>query len=323
MDRTERFYRIDRLLQARRAVPMAALIAELGVSRATIKRDLEYMKDRLSAPIVWDRSQRGYAFDHSLPGASRYSLPGLWFNAQEIFALLTMHRLRSNLGGGLLAPHIRPLLARLNALLGSRNQSAAEVQRRIRILHMVARAPRSEHFAAVASATLQRKRLRLRYHARSSDTQTDRVVSPQRLVHYRDNWYLDAWCHLRRDLRSFAVDAITSVEVLERPARPVAERRLDEVLAGGYGIFSGQRVTWARLRFSPEQARWVQAEQWHPRQVGRYAADGSYMLEIPYSQDTELIRDILKYGPDVEVVAPASLRARVHQRLAAALAAYC
>ncbi|MGB5443832.1 MAG: HTH domain-containing protein, partial [Gammaproteobacteria bacterium] len=69
MDRTERFYKIDQLLNERRSVPMETLIEELGISRATVKRDIEYMRDRLSAPISWDRSLRGYCFDKSLPGA--------------------------------------------------------------------------------------------------------------------------------------------------------------------------------------------------------------------------------------------------------------
>ena len=80
MERTERFYKIDQLLNDRRAVPMDVLIEDLGISRATVKRDIEYMRDRLAAPITWDRSLRGYRFDRSMPGAEKYSLPGLWFN---------------------------------------------------------------------------------------------------------------------------------------------------------------------------------------------------------------------------------------------------
>jgi predicted DNA-binding transcriptional regulator YafY len=322
VDRTERFYKIDQLLNDLRAVPMVKLIEALGASRATVKRDIEYMRDRLNAPIVWDRTLRGYCFDCSQPGAEKYNLPGLWFNAQEIFALLTMHRLLSNLGSGLLTPHIEPLLARLNALLGSRDDSAEEIRRRIRILHMAARTERPEHFEAIASATIRRQRLKIAYHARSSDAVTDREVSPQRLVHYRDNWYLDGWCHLRKGLRSFSVDAIKTAEILDRQARPVAEKTLREVLESSYGIFSGKADKRARLRFTPAQARWVAAERWHPQQVTQFEKDGSYLIEIPYRDDGELIMDILRYGPDVEVLGPPALRRKVHQRLLDAAARY-
>ena len=248
--------------------------------------------------------------------------PGLWFNSQEIFALLTMHQLLSNLGNGLITPHIKPLLARLNALLGSQDDPAEEIIKRIRILHMAARTGRPEHFEAVASATIKRQRLSIIYRARYNDEETVREVSPQRLVYYRDNWYLDGWCHLRKGLRSFSMDRISKAEMLAPKARSVAEKTLNEVLASSYGIFSGKADKRAVLRFTPKQARWVASEQWHPQQVSQFDKDGSYLLEIPYSNDGELIMDILKYGPDVEVVSPAELRKSVKRRLAAALARY-
>ena len=322
MDRTERFYKIDQLLNDRRTVSMELLMEQLGISKATVKRDLEYMRDRLNAPISWDRSLRGYRFDQSMPNASKYGLPGLWFNSQEIFALLTMHQLLSNLGNGLITPHIKPLLSRLNALLGSQDDSADEIRKRIRILHMAARTERPEHFEAVANATIKRKRLTLGYRARYNDEASEREISPQRLVYYRDNWYLDGWCHLRKGLRSFSLDRINQVEILTEKARPVAEKTLNEVLASSYGIFSGTADKCAVLRFTPKQARWVASERWHPDQVSQFERDGSYLLEIPYSNDGELIMDILKYGPDVEVVSPKPLRRKVKQRLADAVARY-
>jgi predicted DNA-binding transcriptional regulator YafY len=322
MDRTERFYKIDQLLNERRCVPMDTLIAALGTSKATVKRDLEYLKDRLHAPIIWDRALRGYRFDASDPRSSSYKLPGLWFSAAEIHALLTLQQLLENLGDGLLKPHIRPLLGRLEALLESRDTTADEVRRRIRILHMGSRTTQPAHFEAVASATLRRRRLRIRYQARSSGAESWREVSPQRLVHYRDNWYLDAWCHMRNALRVFAVDAIGVAEMLERTAKAVSARRLDAELAGGYGIFAGKELTWARLRFTPSRARWVSVEQWHPQQRGRFDTDGSYVLELPYSAEQELLMDILRHGPEVEVLSPRGLRLRVREQLAAAAARY-
>ena len=151
---------------------------------------------------------------------------------------------------------------------------------------------------------------------------TERVVSPQRLVCYRGSWYLDAWCHLRDDLRSFALDGIREAVVLEMPAKEVSERRLDETLAEGYGIFSGRAKQQAKLRFTPERARWVAAEQWHPKQRATMQDDGAYVLEFPYADDRELIGDILRHGRHVEVLAPKELRARVREEIAAAAKRY-
>lgn len=275
MSAMERIYRIDQLLASRKAVPRAELQEKLGVSWATLKRDLAYMKDRLHAPIVFDRDLGDYRFER---GGQRigpqYELPGLWFSAEEIHALLTMQHLLANLDtGGLLGPHIQPLLARLSGLLGSADNPGEEVKKRIRIETVGARRFHLSHFQVVGSALLRRKRMLIRYHARGTDQETEREISPQRRIYCRDNWYLDAWCHLREDLRAFSLDAIRAADILEEKAKEVSEKRLDQVLGSGYGIFSGDNVTWATLRFTPERAKWVAAEVRSSEGTGYPATD--------------------------------------------------
>jgi predicted DNA-binding transcriptional regulator YafY len=319
MDRTERFYRIQQLLHQNRTVAVDRFLRELEVSLATFKRDLEYMRSRLNIPILWDRETGGYRFDKT-DGARE--LPGLWFSDAEIYALLTMQRLLENLEPGLLGPHVAPLLGRLKTAIGSANHSEQEIQTRIRILHLAKRAMPLKHFQLAARALLERRRLRIAYYSRARDEETQRDISPQRLVHYRENWYLDAWCHLRQDIRSFSVDAIREAKMLDEKAREVGEAELNEVLASGYGIFSGRDVAWAKLRFTLERARWVATEQWHPRQRARFDEDGSYVLELPYSDHRELVMDILRHGSEVEVLAPEDLRERVREALRTALQRY-
>ncbi|MCC5974012.1 MAG: WYL domain-containing protein, partial [Rubellimicrobium sp.] len=166
-------------------------------------------------------------------------------------------------------------------------------------------------FRTVASALGSRLRLAMHYCSRSRDEATERTVSPQRLVFYRDNWYLDAWCHLRDDARIFALDRIRGTEVTPEPAIDLDEDGLDTRLEDSYGIFHGEAQATALLRFSARMSRWVSEATWRPEQQGRWAGAGDYELEVPYSDPTELIRDILSYGPDVEVVHPAELREQV------------
>ena len=324
MDRTERFYTIDRLLRSRRQVSLRQLMEELEVSRATVRRDLEYMRDRMAAPIVWDAALRGYCYRLEATGDDdRYALPGLWFNASEVYALLTMDHLLSSLQPGLLEPHIEPLRERIRRLLGSGEHPTQEVEKRIRILYMASRQMDTRVFASIANALLARRRLFIVHLNRRSNLHTERVVSPQRLAHYRDNWYLDCWCHLRKGLRSFAVDAIESADLKEdQPAKEVSDSRLEMVLGAGYGIFAGDKTHQAVLRFTPEAARWVASEKWHSQQESTVEPDGSYRLSVPYAKETELVMDILRHGSDVEVLSPTSLRQTVRQRLAATLKQY-
>lgn len=321
MERLERFYKIDQLLKERRVVPFRALQDSLGVSRATLKRDLDYMRDRFNAPIEYDREANGYRFGRPRSGP-RYELPGLWFNGAEIHALLGTLELLSSLQPGLLDGQVTPLVERLRAILGRGDHSWQEVERRIRILQPGRRAAKAAHFGVVAAALLKRLRLKVRHYNRNQDRETEREISPQRLVHYRDNWYVDAFCHLRGELRSFAVDALRGAALLEARAKEMPQGELDEYLKSGYGIFAGRDIQWATLRFTPQAARWVAAQSWHSKQRSRIEPDGAYVLELPYADDRELLMDILKYGPDVEVLAPPALRQRVAEALSAAAARY-
>jgi len=326
MNQTERFYKINEILEARRAtaVPFEELRKACEVSRATLQRDLEYMRNRLNAPIFYDRSAGGYRFDHSAPTiGGQYALPGLWFNSQEIHALLTMQHLLANLDpGGLLAPHVQPLMSRLNTLLGEAKDPTEEIRKRVQLVGVGKREMRLDHFEKTGSALLQRKRLNITYYARGSDETTERQVSPQRLVHYRENWYLDAWCHLRKSLRNFSVDSIQHAEIVDKAAKEVPRKTVEHVLGPGYGIFSGRKVETAVLRFNPERARWVSTENWHIDQRGEFDSDGFYVLRLPYADDRELLMDILKYGNDCEVLAPASLRNTVYTELTSTLQLY-
>lgn len=324
MDRTERFYKIDQIINERKLVPFKDLQDELEVSRATLKRDLEYMRNRLNAPIIWDRDAGGYRFDKISPSVGgQYELPGLWFNSTEVHALLTMQHLLANVDpGGILTPHIQPLMARLNALLGAADNTAEEIRKRILIVGQGKRHMKIEHFERVGSALLRRKRMVITYFARGKGETTEREVSPQRLVHYRENWYLDAWCHMRDGLRNFAVDSISRVEVMEKKAKDVSRTSMDLELGPGYGIFTGHDVQHAKLRFTPERARWVAHEQWHPKQRGTLESDCSFTLELPYADDRELLMDILKFGAEVEVLAPAALKKRVKAEIGKMVSRY-
>jgi predicted DNA-binding transcriptional regulator YafY len=289
MSQMERMYEIDRLLKSRRTTPLEVFMESTSASRATIIRDLTYMKHRLRAPVVWDRELRGYRL------AGPFSLPAVYLNEAEIHALLVLHGLVARIQPSFLDEHLEPLRKLLHQLIGP-GADDTDLGRRIRILQIASRPVSSHHFQTVCRALLARERLRLRYYSRTRNQETDRIVSPQRLVHYRDNWYLDAWCHSRNGLRSFALDAMLDASPEKEEAIQIPDEQLDRELGAGYGIFSGEQVCTAVLRFTPEMARWVSREKWHRLQEGSFGADGSYTLKVPYSAERELVMDIMRFG---------------------------
>ena len=307
MSRTERVYRIDQLLSIKKVMTRQDLLDALEVSWATLKRDLAYMRDRLNAPIEFDRDAGGYRFGTPTVGP-KYELPGMWFNADETYALLTTHQLLLELEPGLLAPHVAPLLSRLEAIVGQDEQNFSQVANRIRLGRVGKRRRNHAQFSVVSRGVLGRQQLKVRHHSREHDTDSERTLSPQRMIFYRNNWYLEAWCHVRNALRRFSVDALESVELLTAKAKDVPDEQLDAAFATAYGIYVGVGVQQARLRFSVAATRWVADEEWHPDQKGSLDADCRYVLEVPFAEPTELLMDILRHGHHVEVLGPPELR---------------
>lgn len=321
MDKFDRVYALHKILStARHPVSRTRIQAELECKRATIGRIIEYMRDYLGAPIEYDARRNGYYYDRKA-GEHPYELPGLWFNAHELQALATLSQLIGDLQPGVLEEQLRPFQKRIEQLLADKQFGNGQIRQGIRLLGMGVRNG-GEAFQRCAEAVLQHKQLLFDYHSRGKDELNQRTVSPQRLVHYRDNWYLDAHCHLRNELRNFSIDRIKNIQRLDTPAQQIDEQILQEHFADAYGIFAGKGDKTAVLLFNEYRARWVSEERWHPRQQCRFLEDGRFELRIPYGKDQELIMDILKYGPDVEVIAPAELREAVRERLVRAAGLY-
>lgn len=328
MSKTARLYKIELLIRHRGSVSFAQLLAALEVSPATLKRDLEYLRDQLGAPIEYDRDSNGYRFAEDAgataqPG-DKHQLPGLWFSERELYSLLMAHQLLAGLDAdGTLNRHLQPLLDRIHGLLGPDGERDTQaLMKRVKIVSALRRPVPPDCFERMGEALMRRRRLQLRYLTRARGEVGEREVSPQRLVHYKNTWYLDAWCHSRERLLRFALDAVQHAQVLAGRAKDVAMRQLQAEMDAGYGIFAGGVRQEAVLRFSPQAAPWISHEEWHPAQQGRFLDDGSWELRLPYVDETELVMDLLRQGEQVQVLAPDSLRAAVQRRLSAALAVY-
>jgi predicted DNA-binding transcriptional regulator YafY len=321
---TARLYRIEALIRARGAISFADLLAELEVSRATLRRDLEYLRSRMGAPIEYDRDLNGYCFGQAYSGP-RHELPGLWFDESELYSLLMAQQLLAGLDtGGLLARHLQPLLDRIHHLLasGEGREAADRLLQRVKIVSALKRPVPSRFFERVSAALLNRRRVHLRYLTRGRGEVSERDVSPQRLVHYRNTWYLDAWCHRAKALRRFALDAIEEASVLETAAREVAMATVQGEMDAGYGIYAGGQQRWAVLLFNQQAAQWASREEWHPLQKGQWRDDGQYEMQLPYVDDTELVMDLLRQGDQVRVLAPPELVQAVGAKLRAAAQLY-
>ena len=270
-----RIYELHQILRARRTPASTQILLErLECSRSTLHRALAHLRN-LGAPIS-NLPGRGYFYDRK---SDAFELPGVWLRADEVEALLVMDMLLERLEPGLLQRQVEPIRTRLQQHLDSAVPGLGGFPaHRIRILPAHARRVAPECLTRVVSAAVERRQLKFTYEGRGAGSVTQRIVSPQRLVHYRDQWYMDGWDEDKRGLRTFSVDRMTDVEVLHATATECSEQALDAALTRGYGIFSGAEVDEARLVFTRDRARWVADECWHPDQRGRFHNDGSSLL---------------------------------------------
>jgi predicted DNA-binding transcriptional regulator YafY len=302
MSQLERIYKLDRMLRRKKAPSKNDILLEFEISPAQFKRDLDFLRDRLGAPAVYDMRAGGYKYQEE-----GFDLPGLWFSEREVYSLLLMHSLLEQLQPGFVREQLGPFEQRLRALLGKSGCRKESILARMRVCSAPLRRFQPEHFQIICDAMLRRKRVKIRYYSRSRDVESDRVVSPQRLMYYRGNWYMDAWCHDKDAGRRFAIDAVRVASALNEAAVDVPGVSSAE----GYGIFAGPAENVAVLDFDPVAARWVAEEEWHPAQRTSPLPDGGLRVEVPYSNHQEILMDILRHGARVEVVAPPALRRAV------------
>lgn len=316
MEKVERIFKLHALLsKARYGVSLDTLMTELGVSRATVYRDIAFLRDSLNAPIEHDTEQHRFSYRGE---GQLFDLPGLWLTPDQVYALVLAQEVLGEAGASPFAEIIGSLDTRAKRVLGV---AAAELKR-MRVMRSNVRQLDPQIFSLITSAVLERKPLRFGYRARSTNQPTERLVHPQRLTHYKDNWYLDAFDDNRRALRSFALDRISRVVVATEEIVDVPQADVDDFAARGYGIFSAPTRDTARIRFSAHAARWVADERWHPQQEGKMLPDGSYELRLPFGHPRELLMDVLRYGSDAEILEPVALRQQMRAMLQLTISNY-
>ena len=237
------------------------LAEQAGCCEKTIRRDLKFLIDERNAPFFMH-----YGFvekDKSAP--QTIELQGFWLNKQEIESLFTLNQIIEQLSPGVLQQQIKPFQGMIQKLLETEHTQTS-LSQKVKLIEIAERKVDNNVFQTIVQALSQNKQLSIQFWGRESNTQTQRTISPQQLVRYKDNWKLDAWCHLRNDLRTFSLEAIQTIGLLNLTNQPIATKTLKTHFESSYGIFAGQADQYATLMFSPYITRWVQFEQWHPKQ---------------------------------------------------------
>lgn len=307
------------LCRTREARSLASLCDELDASPATVKRLIAFLREQRGLEIYYDRELNGYRLERGPEDPSAAMLLGL--SGREISALLEAEAVLEQIPPGFMREETQSARARLGKLR-QKTLGVGELKARVQLRMPQLRTTSAEAFSTVLAALRSRRRLEFVYRSRGRDEESSRACSPLRLTFYRSNWYLAAWCHEREEMRVFSVDRISAPRCLAEAVYDPPGELVAAELDSGYGIFTGKADQIAVLRFNELAARWVAEEEWHPGVKSEPQPDGGVILRIPYKHETELVMDILRHGPNVEVLGPASLRSSVVEALEGTLGRY-
>lgn len=292
------------LSDARSPKSQQQLMADLGVSRATLERAKKHLRDVYGIAVL-PPANGGYRLCEQDKG--RANIGGALMSQSELVDLVQATQLLSQMSEH---NHLHALLkgavAKLNQCLPSHQVALMDK------MDMVFHGERkylASGFRVIVTALTEHKRLHVEYNARTSQSDGVRELSPQRIVRYRNALYLVAFCHLRDALRTFSFDRFVSVCLISQPCLVVPSVEVDAHYKDTYGILGGKKQCEAKIAFSATQARWVHDEVWHAKQRIEKQEDGGLILSIPISEQiVELVQDLARYGKDVTVLEPEFLK---------------
>lgn len=315
MKKIDQIQQLHRLLKSRRyGLSKNGLCQELECSNSTITRLIEDMRNFFHTPIEYSPSKHSYYYGAD----NQFELPGWWLTASELRGMASILTLLKEMQSGLLGSELEAISASVQQFLQAHHINVEDIAERIRIIPHAKRELNHKIFDVLMRGLTEQKQIHIQYQS-GNEQKSQRTLSPQTLVYYRDNWYLDAWCHTKQALRTFLVSRIQRALLQKDTALSIDRDQRKEYFTQSYGIFSGEPTNLAEILINPPSALQISQQQWHPQQQGQWQ-DENYLLSIPYSDARELLKDLLFHAPDVKVIAPDSLKQEYKKRLQQALA---
>lgn len=293
MSQTERISFIGRTCVERGGVSLKEIASQFGVTERTAGRDIEYMRDRMEAPIVFNRKNH------------RYELTKPWgdyINIEERMIILSayMNSLLDTIPlDSTINDDLKKTIADGMSLKGRR--VVEKVEYRAQSIDL----PDYSVFRAVTEAISRNCALRISYSNIKDEYSEDRIIEPIRLINYSTTWYIVAFDHKRDTLRSFHLSRVESIELEKKvEIRNIPASELNKFLYSSFGIFFGKESQLCTIHFTGIAAKVVSSQVWHKDQKMTKNEDGSVDLIVPASNYEELINRTLSFRGEAKPVAP-------------------
>lgn len=288
------------------------LMRRFEISEKTARRAIDFMTDMLDAPLVYDTSRKGYHYEDTT-----FALPSFQVTQEELLAILVAKTLLSGSAGGAISRAISRFGRKLFASTSLMGLSEAFIDQTFSAVWHGHAPGQARTFQVLVTALLARRAVSFRYRSPENEIESLRLVHPHHLQHYMGSWVLLAWCTLRRQWRRFYLARMDQVADGGASFTPQPPASWHHLLHDAFGIFQAEETFPVVLRFSPERARWIREQVWHPRQEMGEEAGGGLVLSLPMADLREIKLKVMQFGAGVEVLAPDSLRREIETEVAA------
>lgn len=298
----ERYVWFDAEARRNRYPNAPALAGRFEICVRTARRNIEFMTDRLGAPLEYDQRRRGYFYTDT-----GYSLPPIILSQEELLAALAARHVLAKSSGGALGRDAESFLHKIHSVMNERGLSPAMLDDAFSAEWPGFSPADPAIFRAATGAMLASWTLRIAYASPESGAVTERVIEPHHIQHYQGSWLLIAFCRVKSDWRKFFLSRITGADVQAETFTRKDRCRWNHQAEGAFGLFRGPEAVTVVLRFTPFRARWIREQVWHTDQAMRELEGGGLELSFPAADFRELRMRILQFGADVEVLAPEAL----------------
>jgi predicted DNA-binding transcriptional regulator YafY len=312
-DQITRQWHLLRRLENSRGLTLPELVESVPddhpKNARTVRRDLEAL-EAVGFPLVTERHN----------GQSRWRLiegfrniPALGFSATELMALTFSRKLLQPLQGTEIQAALNSALNKVASALPPQGH---DYVRALDNLFSIGLGPHKNYrqytkiIDLITQAIDKTRTGQMRYFSASRDTTSRREVDPYRLWYAGGGLYLIAYCHLREDVRMFAVERIRSLTLTDHPYQMPLGFDVDEYVQDALMIMRGRRIE-VELLFSKKIAAWVKDKLWHASQQTSSLKDGRLRMTLKVADTDELVGWILSFASEVKVVTPESLRMKV------------
>ena len=305
-------------MRSGRPLKATDVAAEFEVNVRTAYRDLDFLRDDWRVPLEFDRAKGSYLLTEPMT-----SLPPVALSQGELVALYFAEKVLAQYRGTPFERDLESAFRKIQELLPQEVRvSPAKLDDFLSFDAGPLHTPDAEVFRAVLAALRLRRRVLIRYRSLSSDRTTERRVHPYHVFNHRGDWYLAAFDEARKDVRIFALHRIRRATPTTGSYEMPADFSFPKYMADAFGVQKGEKPVGVAIRFAPRQARWIRERRWHRSARVQEGLDGSLVLNLTIAETSEIVRWVLQFGSEAEVLEPPSLRAAVAEQLAASLAAY-